>query len=381
MKLLEKQIQVVFECVSLLWWFFLLVKSHTFFVLSTYAGQTSNLTEFYNPLVSNNRVSCCVVRLVYSQHPLLPEAKLVHHEMHCIGVLCCSAHLALSSSPAGFIHRASFQPLEVWADKWPAPVTVTVSLAFCRVHIEGFLYSPALQGGSQQGQEGLILLLWDLLDTLVNCKRVVYISMAGIGTHSSLGESLALCSFISSGKNATSVQKQSKTFYEWDPLNYNISEFPKAANRISCIVEEVLNTYVQTHRLFVSGSCSSEQAIRPGILLSLCCFLVLRKCCLAARSGRRGEKSATWHSWAVCRHTLYELVAGSRGRMQFACPDEWWGTAFSSKPRSTCRWSIFVKAVCWLIRDETSRCGKVSHSSSPLPPSSILSRKIASALL
>lgn len=75
--------------------------------------------------------------------------------------------------------------------------------------------------------------------------------------------------FISSGKNATSVQKQPKTFYEWDPLNYNISEFPKAVNRISCIAEEVLNTYIQTHRLFVSGSCSSEHAFFFTCVVSL----------------------------------------------------------------------------------------------------------------
>lgn len=105
--------------------------------------------------------------------------------------------------------------------------------------------------------------------TLGNCKRVVYFSTVGIGTHSSLGDSLALSFFISSGKNAASVQKQPKTFYEWDPLNYNISEFPKAVNRISCIVEEVLNTYIQAHGLFISGSCSSEHTIRPSILLPL----------------------------------------------------------------------------------------------------------------
>lgn len=101
----------------------------------------------------------------------------------------------------------------------------------------------------------------------MNCKRVAYFSMVGIGLHSSLGENPTPC-FISSGKNATSVQKQPKTCYEWKPLNYNISEFPKAVNRISCIVEEVLNTYIQTHKLFVSGSCSSEHVIRPGILLA-----------------------------------------------------------------------------------------------------------------
>lgn len=91
--------------------------------------------------------------------------------------------------------------------------------------------------------------------------------MVGIGLQFSLGENPTPC-FISSGKNATSVQKQPKTLYEWNPLNYNISEFPKAVNRISCIVEEVLNTYMQTHRLFGSGSCSSEHVIRPGILLA-----------------------------------------------------------------------------------------------------------------
>lgn len=85
----------------------------------------------------------------------------------------------------------------------------------------------------------------------------------------SLGESPVLCFFISSGKNATSVQKQPKTFYEWDPLNYNISKFPKAVNRISCIVQEVLNTYIQTHNLFISESCRPEQTTRPAILLSL----------------------------------------------------------------------------------------------------------------
>lgn len=52
--------------------------------------------------------------------------------------------------------------------------------------------------------------------------------------------------FISSGKNATSVQKWSKTFYELVPLNYNVSELPKAVNRISCIVGEVLNMYIHT---------------------------------------------------------------------------------------------------------------------------------------
>lgn len=142
--------------------------------------------------------------------------------------------------------------------------------------------------GSLQGQEGLILLLWGLLDTHVNCKRVVYFSMVGIGLHSSLGENPTPC-FINSGKNATSVQKQPKTFFEWNPLNYNISELPKAVNRISCIVEEVLNTYIQTHRLFVSGSCSSEHVIRPGILLAWCFSLIPRKCCSA---GGRSENRA-----------------------------------------------------------------------------------------
>lgn len=112
---------------------------------------------------------------------------------------------------------------------------------------------------------------------------MVYSSTVGIGTHSSLGDSLALCFFISSGKNAASVQKQPKTFYEWDPLNFNISEFPKAVNRISCIVEEVLNTYIQAHGLFISGSCSSEHTIRPSILLPLGCVLASRKCCQVGR--------------------------------------------------------------------------------------------------
>lgn len=114
--------------------------------------------------------------------------------------------------------------------------------------------------------------------------------MVGIGTHSSLGESPALRFFLFPvGRMQPLYRNSLRPFYEWDCLNYNISEFPKAVNRISCIVEEVLNTFIETHRLFVSGSCSSEHAIRPGILLPLCCFLVPRKSSLA---GRRGENCA-----------------------------------------------------------------------------------------
>lgn len=60
--------------------------------------------------------------------------------------------------------------------------------------------------------------------------------------------------FISSGKNATSVQKWSKTFYEWVPLNYNVSKFPKAVNRISCIVGEVLNMYIHTGSSYLGAA-------------------------------------------------------------------------------------------------------------------------------
>ena len=204
--------------------------------------------------------------------------------------------LALSSPPAGFPRPAGFQPLE--AGQRAAPHD---RHAFCRACTAGPPCSPALRGGSRWGQEGLSLLSRGLCETPVNCKRVVCFSMVGIGTHSSLGESPALHFFISSGKNATSVQRQPETFYEWDPLNYNISEFPKAVNRISCIVEEVLSTYTQTQRLFASGSCSSGHAVRPGILLPLCCFLVPRK---RRSAGRRGENGAIGRCWAVCGHTL-----------------------------------------------------------------------------
>lgn len=66
----------------------------------------------------------------------------------------------------------------------------------CGARTEGALRSPALGGGFLQGQEGLMLLLWNLLDAHTNCKRVVCFSMVGIGTHSSLGESPALRFFF-----------------------------------------------------------------------------------------------------------------------------------------------------------------------------------------
>lgn len=60
------------------------------------------------------------------------------------------------------IHPPGFQPLEVQADKWAAPVTVMLSAGQAErdlcVHL-------SCEGGSLQGQEGLILLLWGLLDT------------------------------------------------------------------------------------------------------------------------------------------------------------------------------------------------------------------------
>lgn len=201
---------------------------------------------------------------------------------------CHLTHLPLSLSLAGFICTPGSA-----ADKWAAPWL----WCFLQSTHRGNSMVTCPVRGSLQGQEGLIFLLWGLFDTYVNCKRVAYFSMVRIRPYSSLGENPTPC-FISSGKNATSVQKQPKTLYEWNPLNYNISEFPKAVNRISGIVEEVLNTYIQTHRLFVSGSCSSEHVIRPGILFAWCCSLVPRKCCSA---GRRRENCAIWHCWAVFR--------------------------------------------------------------------------------
>lgn len=53
--------------------------------------------------------------------------------------------------------------------------------------------------------------------------------------------------FICSEKNGSSGQAWAKLFYEWGPW-INIAEFPKAANRISRVVKEVLSgTHTQTH--------------------------------------------------------------------------------------------------------------------------------------
>lgn len=90
---------------------------------------------------------------------------------------------------SGFICPPGFQPLEPQADKWAASVNAMLS-------VEHAQCSPALRGGSLQEQGGFILLLQGLLNTHVNCKKVVYFSMVEIGTHSSLGESSALCFFL-----------------------------------------------------------------------------------------------------------------------------------------------------------------------------------------
>ena len=50
-----------------------------------------------------------------------------------------------------------------------------------------------------------------------------------------------------SEKNGSSGQAWAKLFYEWGPW-INIAEFPKAANRISCVVKEVFSgTHTQSH--------------------------------------------------------------------------------------------------------------------------------------
>lgn len=149
-------------------------------------------THFYHvvqALVSYNHGSCCMVRLVSSLQLLLTEAKAVHHTLLCFRWMV--GDITSLAWPCSHLCQASFVPLAF--SPWQCHLTSGQPL-FCRACTEGPLRCPAW--GSLQGHEGLVLLLWGLLDTHVNCKRVVYFSMVGIGTHSSLGETPALCFFL-----------------------------------------------------------------------------------------------------------------------------------------------------------------------------------------
>lgn len=225
--------------------------SSTFLPLGTGARPvpSGKWTGFYNShlyhlmlaQVSYSHGSCGVFGPVSSLHFLL-----MHHTVLCLGWTEMSPHslsLVLISS------RFHLYP---WECSWQMGSPWDCD-AFCRAHTEGSLWSPALWGALGMGRKGWFFSCEACLTLLWIVRGWPTSAWLGIGLHSSLGENPTPC-FISSGKNATSVQKQPKTLYEWKPLNDNISELPKAVNRISGIVEEVLGTYIQTPRLFLQGA-------------------------------------------------------------------------------------------------------------------------------
>lgn len=203
--------------------------------------------------------------------------------------------------------------------------------------------------------------------------------MVGIEIHSSLGESPAFCFFIFSGKNATSVQKQSKTFYEWVPLNYNISEFPKAVNRISCIVEEVLNMYIHTDSSYLGA------AVLNKLLGQAFFFSVSPENAVWLRGVGGGVKIVLFDTLGLFINVNPTSLCRTSAAVKLQRKNEVstfvWAMYLGSLENQ--RGMTSVKAVPWLMRAETVRCGKLSHSNSPsfFFQSSLLSRKIAISLL
>lgn len=86
--------------------------------------------------------------------------------------------------------------------------------------------------------------------------------------------------FICSEKNGSSEQAWAKLFHEWGPW-INIAESPKDANRISCVVKEVLSgthTHRHTHSLTLSHplQCDVQNLAAPFLSSEIPLLLPVR---------------------------------------------------------------------------------------------------------